>query len=160
MAAPGRLPSASPSVSVAVAASLAASPAPAWLVRACRIGVGLVFILAALAKIGDPAAFATQIHHFRLLPGVLDNAVAVLLPWIELLAGLAHVLGVRARSGAWLAAAMMIVFTLAVASAMARHLDFECGCFGTADATRVGARKLVENLVITAAALIASLRAR
>jgi len=131
-----------------------------WLVRLCRIAVGILFIVAALAKIGDPAAFATQIHHFRLAPLAFENAIAVLLPWIELLTGLALALNVRARSGAWLAAAMMAVFTLAVASAMARGLDFECGCFGTADATRVGARKLVENLAFTSAALIASLRAR
>ncbi len=131
-----------------------------WLVGLCRIAVGLVFIAAALAKIGDPGAFATQIHHFRLAPVAFENSIAVLLPWIELLTGLALVLDVRARSGAWLAAAMMAVFTLAVASAVARHLDFECGCFGTADATRVGAKKLIENLVITAVALVASQRGR
>jgi len=131
-----------------------------WLIRACRFAVGIVFIAAALAKIGDPAAFATQVHHFRLAPVAFENAIAVLLPWIELLTGLALVLGVRARSGAWLAAGLMAVFTFAVVSAMARHLDFECGCFGTADATRVGVIKLLENLALTAVALIASLRAR
>jgi len=131
-----------------------------WLIRPCRIAVGIVFIAAALAKIGDPAAFATQIHHFRLAPLASENAIALLLPWIELLTGLALVLGVRARSGAWLAAGMMVVFTLAVVSAMARHLDFECGCFGTADATRVGLTKLLENLGLLVVSLIASLRAR
>ncbi len=131
-----------------------------WLVGLCRIAVGVVFIAAALAKIGDPGSFATQIHHFRIAPVALENLVAVLLPWVELLTGLALVLQVRPRSGAWLAAAMMAAFTIMVASAMARHLDFECGCFGTADATRVGAKKLLENLALTGAALIASLRAR
>ena len=131
-----------------------------WFVRTCRIVIGAVFIAAALAKIGDPGAFATQIHHFRLAQPVLEHPIAILLPWVELLAGLALVLDVRARSGAWLAAAMMAVFTFAVVTAMARHLDFECGCFGTADATRVGARKLVENLALTALALLASRRIR
>jgi len=131
-----------------------------WLVRLCRIAVGIVFIAAALAKIGDPAAFATQVHHFRLAPVACENAIAVLLPWIELLTGLALVLGMRARSGAWLAAGLMVVFTAMVASAMARRLDFECGCFGTADATRVGLTKLLENLGLLALSLVASLRAR
>jgi len=130
------------------------------VVRLFRIGVGLVMLAAALAKIGDTAAFATQIHHYRLIPPAADNLLAVTLPWVELLAGLALVLGVRARSGAWLAAAMMIVFTLAVSQAVARGLDIECGCFGTADAGRVGATKLLENLALTGAAVIASLRAR
>jgi hypothetical protein len=35
---------------------------------------------------------------------------------------------------------------------MARGLDFECGCFGTADHTRVGAFKLAQNLAMLAVA--------
>jgi putative oxidoreductase len=131
-----------------------------WLVGLCRIGVGIVFVVAALSKIGDPAAFATQIHHFRIAPIATEHLIALTLPWVELLAGLGLVLDVRARAGAWLSAAMMAAFTLMVASAMARHLDFECGCFGTADATRVGLKKLLENLALTGAALIAAARTR
>lgn len=131
-----------------------------WLVGLCRIGVGLVFVVSGLSKIGDPGAFATQIHNFRLAPGAAEHLIAVTLPWIELLAGLSLVLDLRARAGAWLSAAMMAAFTLMVASAMARRLDIECGCFGTADATRVGLRKLLENIALTGAALIASARLR
>jgi putative oxidoreductase len=130
------------------------------LVRVCRIGVGLVMLAAALGKIGDPAAFSSQIHHYHLMPIGAENLLAIALPWIELLAGLALVLGVHARSGAWLSAALMIVFTLAVGTAVARGLDIECGCFGTADATHVGGMKLAENLLFTGAALVASLRLR
>jgi uncharacterized membrane protein YphA (DoxX/SURF4 family) len=130
------------------------------LVRVCRIGIGLVMLAAALGKIGDPAAFSTQIHHYRLVPVGAENLLAILLPWVELLAGLSLVLGAHARSGAWLSAAMMAVFTLAVSTAVARGLDIECGCFGTADASHVGGMKLAENLLLTGAALVASLRLR
>ena len=130
------------------------------VVRLCRIAVGLVMLAAALGKIGDTTAFASQIHHYRLIPAGADNLLAMTLPWVELLAGLALVLGVRARSGAWLAAAMMVGFTLAVSLAVARGLDIECGCFGTLDATRVGGTKLLENLALTGVAIVASLRAR
>jgi uncharacterized membrane protein YphA (DoxX/SURF4 family) len=129
-------------------------------IRLCRVAVGLVMLAAALGKIADPAAFASQIHHFRILPAGAENLSAILMPWVELIAGLALVLGVRARSGAWLSLAMMVVFTLAVGQAVARNLDIECGCFGTSDATRVGAAKLLENLLITGAAVVASLRLR
>jgi uncharacterized membrane protein YphA (DoxX/SURF4 family) len=130
------------------------------LIRVCRIGIGLVMLAAALGKIGDPAAFSTQIHHYRLAPIGAENLLAILLPWVELLAGLSLVLGAHARSGAWLSAAMMAVFTLAVGTAVARGLDIECGCFGTADASHVGGMKLAENLLLTGAALVASLRLR
>ena len=54
----------------------------------------------------------------------------------------------------------MTVFTVAVSLAVARKLDIECGCFGTADASRVGGLKLLENVLLTGAALVASLRLR
>lgn len=124
------------------------------LIRSCRVVVGLVLLVAALGKIGDPASLATQVGHFHLVPDASRNLIALTLPWIELLAGLALVLNVRARSGAWLAMALMVVFTLGVAQAMARGLNFECGCFGTADATRVGVKKLLENVALTAVAMV------
>ncbi len=124
------------------------------LIRFCRVGIGLVLLAAALGKIGDPATLAVQIGNFRLVPFVARNLLALTLPWIELLAGLALVLNVRARSGAWLALALMVAFTLGVAQAMARGLNFECGCFGAADATRVGTKKLLENLALTAVAMV------
>jgi hypothetical protein len=82
------------------------------------------------------------------------------LPWIELVTALALVLGIRARAGAFVASGLMLVFTLAVLAAVARGLDFECGCFGTSDASRVGLRKLVENVVLLAVSVVAALEPR
>ena len=69
-------------------------------IRACQIGIGLVFAVAGLAKIGNPAAFADDIHNFRMVPVALENLVALALPWIEIVAAVALVLGVRARPAA------------------------------------------------------------
>ena len=137
-------------------ARIGASPA---LIRLSRIAIGLVLLAAALAKIGNPAALAIQISHYDLIPAGPRNLLAITLPWIELLAGLALVSGARARPGAWLAVALMVVFTLAVAQAMARGINIECGCFGYADATRVGVKKLLENLALTAVAISGARRA-
>lgn len=131
-----------------------------WLLRAARIALGLVMLAAALGKIGDASGFSLQIHNFRLAPVWSENLVALTLPWVELCAGLALCLGIRARSAAVLGFVMMLVFTLAVGSAWARGLDFECGCFGKASASHVGANKFFENIGLTALALVASLRAR
>ncbi|HEX5042594.1 MAG TPA: MauE/DoxX family redox-associated membrane protein [Candidatus Polarisedimenticolaceae bacterium] len=116
------------------------------VIRAAQIVVGVLFGWAALAKLADLSAFALQVHNFRLLPIAAENLVAMLLPWVELVAALALVLGIRARAGAWVAGLLLAVFTLGVASAMARGLDFECGCFGKGSATRVGWGKLAQNL--------------
>jgi putative oxidoreductase len=128
--------------------------------RGAQIILGLLFLLASLAKIVDVTSLASQVHNFRLLPFWSEHLVAMTLPWIELVAGLALVLGIRSRAGAWLAGALLAGFTIGIALAMARGLNFECGCFGTADGTRVGWTKLGENLGMLALAAVGSLRPR
>jgi uncharacterized membrane protein YphA (DoxX/SURF4 family) len=132
---------------------------PATL-RGFRIALGVVIAWAALAKLSDLPAFAAQVHNFRILPVWSENLVAMTLPWIELVAALSLVLGVEARSGALVATSLLAVFTIAVALAVARGLDFECGCFGTADATRVGWGKLLQNTGLLAVGAVAALRER
>ena len=130
------------------------------VVGTARVVLGLLFAWAALAKIGDGRAFAEQVHNFRLLPVALENLAAMTLPWIELVAAMALVLGVRARAGAVIATAMLTVFTAAVLSALYRGLDIGCGCFGTSDLTRVGWAKVGQNLAMLALGALGSLRAR
>lgn len=131
-----------------------------WVLRLARIALGLVMLAAALGKIGDASGLSLQIHNFRIAPVWSENLIALTLPWIELCAGLALCLGIRARAAAVLGFVMMLVFTLAVGSAWARGLDFECGCFGKASASHIGATKFFENIGLTALALMAALRAR
>lgn len=133
---------------------------PRFVVVAARIGIGVLLAWAGLAKIGDPQSFADQVHNFRILPVALENLAAMILPWIELTAAMALIVGVRSRAGAVLATVLLAVFTVAVLSAMARGLDIECGCFGKGDATRVGWAKVGQNLAMLALAAVGSLRAR
>jgi len=128
--------------------------------RGAQIILGLLFLVAALAKIVDVTSLARQVHNFHLLPFWSEHLVAMTLPWIELVAGLALVLGIRPRAGAWVAGGLLAGFTVGIVLAMARGLNFECGCFGTADGTRVGWTKLGENLGMLALALAGSLRPR
>jgi putative oxidoreductase len=128
--------------------------------RGAQIVLGLLFLAAALAKIVDTASLVREVHNFRLVPFWSEHLVAMTLPWVELVAGLALVLGVRARAGSWVAGALLLGFSIGVAAAMARGLNFECGCFGTAGGTRVGWAKLGENLGMLLFALVGSLRPR
>jgi putative oxidoreductase len=128
--------------------------------RGAQLILGVLFLLAALAKIVDLTSLAREVHNFHIVPFWSEHLVAMTLPWVELVAGLALVLGIRPRAGAWVAGALLAGFTAGVALAMARGLDFHCGCFGTADATRIGWSKLGENLGMLALAALGSLRPR
>ena len=131
-----------------------------WTIRVCQLAIGAVFVYAALPKIGDVGSFAQQVHNYRLVPIALENVFAMTLPWIELLAGVALIVGIGVRSGAVLSAGLMVVFIVAIGQAVARGLDIDCGCFGTADAAQVGVRRIVEDFVFLALAIVGSLRAR
>ena len=81
-----------------------------------------------------------------------------LLRRIEVVAGLCLMTNVRSRSGAVLSTALLAAFTMGVIAALLRGLDIECGCFGTADASTVGAMKIFENVGMLALGLVASRR--
>lgn len=129
-------------------------------VRICQVVIGVLFVAAALAKLGNLEAFATQVHNYRILPIPSENLVAMVLPWIELLAGLSLILRIHARAGAVVVTGLLVVFTAALAAAIARGLDFECGCFGTADAARVGWTTLGRDVLMLGVAVVATLRPR
>jgi len=129
-------------------------------IRVCQVAIGVMMAWAGLAKIGDLHGFAEQLHNFRMMPVPIENLIAMSLPWIELVAALALIFGVRARAGAILSALLLATFTAAVFVAMARGLDIECGCFGTNDATRVGWVKIGQNLMMLALAAAGSIRGR
>jgi uncharacterized membrane protein YphA (DoxX/SURF4 family) len=129
-----------------------------WTVRICGIAIGALFIVAAVGKIADLPTFSRQIHNYHLAPVWSENLLAMTLPWIELMAGVALVAGFRRRAGAVIVLALMLVFTAAVGAAWARGLDFQCGCFGKLGAARIGAQKFAENLGWVALAAVAALR--
>lgn len=128
--------------------------------RGAQVLLGVLFVYAALAKIVDVADLATEVHNFRIVPLWSENLIAMTLPWVELLAGLALVLGVRSRAGAWVVGALLLAFTAGIVAAMARGLDITCGCFGTSTVTRVGWSKLAENAGMIVLAGLGSLRPR
>jgi len=96
-----------------------------------RVALGLVFILASVDKIQNPDQFATAIANYRLLPYELIHGTAIVLPWIEVVTGSLLLLGIWTRANALLTSFMLLVFILAIAQALWRHLDISCGCFST-----------------------------
>ena len=102
---------------------------------ALRLIVGAVLILASLGKLTDPRTFADALAAYVLLPAAAVAPVAVVLPWIELTAGLALLAGIPARSAGLVAAVLAVGYVVATASALARGLSISCGCFGDAAAT-------------------------
>lgn len=100
-----------------------------WLTVRVQIALGAIFIAAALPKIADPPSFAHMIYNYRIMPGGLVNILALTMPWLEILTGLALVLGVWTRPARTLIAAMLVVFIVAISINLLRNNAIDCGCF-------------------------------
>jgi len=126
-----------------------------------RIGLGILFIYASLDKIANPGLFAKAISNYRLLPLPLLHITAIILPWLEFITGLALLSNRHPRSANLLIGTMTIVFTVAIVSAMARGLDFNCGCFSVTDVeTNVGLLKVAQNLGIILVSILLEYQSR
>lgn len=98
---------------------------------AARLYLGWVFLYACWHKIQHPADFALDIATYQILPLSLVNIMAIVLPWLELIAGGLLILGFRARAAALCVSGMMVMFTVAISIAVARGQDMSCGCFAS-----------------------------
>lgn len=103
---------------------------PAWLGLGARLVVGGVMIAAGLIKLPDPAASIEAVRAFELVPAPLVEPIGYLLPPLEVVVGLALVLGLMTRGAAVIASVLLVAFIIGIASAWARGLEIDCGCFG------------------------------
>lgn len=115
-----------------------------WLTTRTSFALGLVFVIAALAKIADPPGFAKSIWFYHLAPAWSIHPIALLLPWLELLCGIALCLGFWTRAAASWVAAMLLAFMVALGINLARHLPVDCGCFDTAGSAKTDEEKLLD----------------
>ena len=105
-----------------------------WLTIRVQLALGALFVIAAIPKIADPPSFAHMIYNYRIVPASLVNLMALTMPWVELLAGLALIIGVWKRAALGLIGAMLVVFIVAIGINLARGNAIDCGCFNVADA--------------------------
>jgi uncharacterized membrane protein YphA (DoxX/SURF4 family) len=125
-----------------------------WMLR---LVVGGAFIFAGVLKIADPAKFAIDVSNYRLVPHELINLVAILMPWMEVVAGAFVLAGIWLRAAAMVITSMTVMFAIVILSALARGLNIECGCFGTLGGKNIG---LVNLLIDTTLFCLAAWLAR
>jgi uncharacterized membrane protein YphA (DoxX/SURF4 family) len=101
-----------------------------WLLLLCAWLLGAVMAGAAWSKIADPPGFMRSLYAYLLLPDALLAPLALFLPWLEALIGLALILGPGRRGAAALTLALMVVFLGALGINRFRGNPVDCGCFG------------------------------
>ena len=110
-----------------------------WFGTLARLVVGGVWLAAGLLKVNDGAGSVRSVRAYDLLPESIVPAVGHALPAVEIVIGLALVVGVLTRAVAVVSAILQLAFIIGIASAWSRGLQIDCGCFGNggfdADAT-------------------------
>jgi protein-disulfide isomerase/uncharacterized membrane protein YphA (DoxX/SURF4 family) len=101
-----------------------------WLGTAARVLLGVVWVWAAVAKMGDPAASVRAVRAYELLPEWLAKGVGYGLPFLEIGLAVLLIAGLATRLAAVLSSTLLVVFLVGIISAAARGLQIECGCFG------------------------------
>lgn len=129
-----------------------------------RLILGGLFVWMGIHKIQDPVSFLKQIRLYEMLPespSYFLNGTAILLPWLEVVCGLALIAGTHLRGAGAMLALMLATFTPAIFfRAMAIHhtagtpffdIAFDCGC-GSGEV--IIWKKLLGNTALFLGALI------
>jgi uncharacterized membrane protein YphA (DoxX/SURF4 family) len=121
-----------------------------WPYLLVRLMLAAIFIYAGTLKLVDPKAFARTISHFGLVPELLLPVVAIGLPAVEVLAGIALVMDFR--SGLYSVSGLILLFVVVLGYGVLNELDIDCGCFGPEEiAERSGlASAVYRDLVLVA----------
>ena len=108
-------------------------------------------------KVGDSAGMVRSVRAFRILPEGLVHPVAYAVPFVEIALGVLLLLGLAVRICASLSALMLAAYIAAIASAAARGLRIECGCFSSGgDLTKGAPTHYTSELIRDSLLLVAS----
>lgn len=113
-----------------MAAAMIGIPEPKLVEWPLRVALAAVFIYAGMMKALDPQQFAIDVQHYELTSWSFSIVIAIYLPWLEIFAGLALLVGRLYRGALALTGVMTLAFLAAIGSAWGRGLDITCGCFG------------------------------
>lgn len=121
-----------------------------------RVALGGVFVFAAFTKLNNIQAFAFAIKGFKVLDadkhGQLIISAAYTMPWVEMIAGIMLIIGLRTRAAVATIGLMLIFFMAALIHVITNDsIDADCSCFGDMNLvcdSAVGWCQVIRDLVL------------
>jgi uncharacterized membrane protein YphA (DoxX/SURF4 family) len=99
-----------------------------WPYRIVRFGVAALFIYGGIIKLFDPKGFARIISTYDIIPDALLPFVAVGLPLMETVAGIALLFDIRGSLA--VISCLLGLFVFVLGYGVLNDLNVDCGCFG------------------------------
>jgi hypothetical protein len=103
-----------------------------------RIGLGLMFLVAAWPKFSSPKGFAVLVAQYQFLPHFLVNAFSLWLPAFEIAVGIGILITLWEKEFSALVGLLLLMFIVALGQALVRDLGIACGCFDIEGAQDAG----------------------
>ena len=128
-----------------------------WVGLIARLVTGGVWLVAGALKVTEPDASIAAVRAYEILGSDVAEIVGLVLPSLEIVVGLALLLGVFTRGAAVVSALLFVAFIIGIASVWARGINIDCGCFGGGGADRDAASKYPWEIARDVALLLASL---
>jgi len=101
-----------------------------WVLLACRVILGAVFLYAGFWKATSSLQFLLALAPFTFVPAAWLGTIALVLPLVEILGGVLILIPLTARVGAGVLLALLLVFIVALGWALANGIIVACSCFG------------------------------
>lgn len=101
-----------------------------WVTLLARVILGVTLIVAGALKVTEPLSSGRAVNAYQIFPYDVAMAIGYALPIVEIVIGLLLVLGLFTRFAAIAGSLLMAAFIVGIASAWARGLSIDCGCFG------------------------------
>jgi uncharacterized membrane protein YphA (DoxX/SURF4 family) len=118
-----------------------------WVGLFARLVLGGVLLVAGYLKAFTPDKSQMAVRAYEVLPIPLANFLGIILPWLEIGAGLLLILGFAVRYISIFGTALMLIFVIAIGQAWARGLSIDCGCFGGGGTVAPGETKYLSEIL-------------
>jgi uncharacterized membrane protein YphA (DoxX/SURF4 family) len=102
-----------------------------WPYRILRFSLAAMFIYGGVMKLIDPKSFARIISSYDIVPEMLLPFVAIGLPILETLAGIALLFDVRGSLA--VISGLLGLFVFVLGYGILNDLSVDCGCFGAGE---------------------------
>ena len=109
-----------------------------WLSTTARFGLAAVWLVAGALKVGDLAGSGRAVNAYRLFPYDVAKVIGAAQPFLEITLGLLLLVGLGVRVSAGISAVLLVIYIAGIASAWARGLRIDCGCFSAGGTLAAG----------------------
>jgi len=124
------------------------------VLKSLRYILGFIYLYAGVSKIFEPMLFKAVIENYFAIPNTLALILAILVPWIQILAALSLILNWYVLYSSGILFIMSVSFFGLMVVNYGQVLPFGCGCFGFKDEELVGVYHVARDSSIALLATI------